>query len=198
MNDKTNERLSALIDDVLTGQELDKTLSELRNNQDGARDTWERYQLIQDVMHKQYAIPADDLADRVSRAIDSEPHILAPKHYRLLSQTWAKVAVGGSLAASVALASVLGLRVALVDQGSDTATLAEHNQTIREAIEHIMPTSAQETAPRVLYPSKESRLNSYIVNHNEYSSTVNVHGMLPYMRVIGHESSVSNNEFKQK
>jgi sigma-E factor negative regulatory protein RseA len=198
MNDKTYERLSALVDDVLDGHELDKTLADVSKNQDSARDTWERYQLIQDIMHKQYAMSAGDLADRVSLAIDAEPHILAPKHYRWLSHTWAKVAVGGSLAASVALASVLGLRVALVDKNDSPATLAEHNQTIKEAIKHVMPTNAQEVAPKVLYPSKESRLNGYIVNHNEYSSSVNVHGMLPYMRVIGHESSVNNNEFKQK
>lgn len=196
MSDKMKEGLSALVDDVLDGHELNNTLNTLHKNQDGARDIWERYQLIHDVMHKQFAIPAGDLADRVAKAIEAEPHILAPKHIRMLSRPWAKVAVGGSLAASVALASVLGLRVALVDNGGDSATLASHNDAVRQVIGDIMPTALDQKTSVVLYPSKESRLNSYIVNHYEYSASNNVNGMLPYMRVIGHESSVVKNEFK--
>ncbi len=198
MNDKTHENLSALVDEALTGHELDNTLNDLVNDKEGARATWQRYQLIQDVMHKQYTIPAGDLAERVARAVEDEPYILVPRHIRWLSHSWAKVAVGGSLAATVAIASVLSLRVALVDGGDETSTLAEHNPTINEVIKYVMPTKMQEQAPLVSYPSKESRLNSYIVNHNEYTSTANVHGMLPYMRVIGHEAAVAENEFIQK
>jgi hypothetical protein len=33
----------------------------------------------------------------------------------------------------------------------------------------------------------QTRLNRYLVNHNEYRSNAGVQGMLPYVRIVAHE-----------
>ncbi|MDH5593931.1 MAG: anti-anti-sigma factor, partial [Gammaproteobacteria bacterium] len=38
----------------------------------------------------------------------------------------------------------------------------------------------------VKQPAVESRLNSYLVNHNEYSN--GMQGVLPYARIVGYDS----------
>jgi hypothetical protein len=36
-------------------------------------------------------------------------------------------------------------------------------------------------------PSVDRKLDMYLVNHNEYAVNRGMQGMLPYMRIVGHE-----------
>ena len=45
------------------------------------------------------------------------------------------------------------------------------------------PAVAPESGPR----TRKGRLDVYLVNHNEYAVSRGMQGMLPYVRIVGHD-----------
>jgi hypothetical protein len=41
-------------------------------------------------------------------------------------------------------------------------------------------------------PPENSRLNGYLVQHNEYAASSGVQGVLPYVRIVGHNSGMND------
>ena len=122
------------------------------------------------------AAPKED--SRVSQALEDEPAILAPVHKRkrALRIPFIMKQVGGlAIAATVSAVAVLTVQHTQ-DQTTTTPTeIAAANPPAQ--VRYVSDTSGLDTAV-------QSKLDGYLVNHNEYSVSANMQGVLPYMRIV--------------
>jgi len=168
MADKTAEQLSALVDCECEAWELEFALRRLAKDPD-LKARWQRYHLISDALKNNLPERIDaNFAERVRSSIAAEASPQAgPKASPLY-----RPAAGLTVAASLALV------VAAV-----TLKPHEPSNTPPVAVATAPP------APIESLPKKapDARLNSYLVNHNEYASMNSVHSMLSYVRMVGYE-----------
>lgn len=184
MNDKIKEQLSAMVDGELPGNEQGFLLRRLEHDRD-LQSSWSRYHLIGDAMRKHTPNTVDhDLAVRVSNALEQHEQehgaeaVVGRQGVQVL-----KPVAGMAIAASVAVMAIVGIQ--------------NFNQVSPK--QNPLPTLAkQETVPNIVRvrgtrwdlqkPAVESKLNSYLVNHNEYANETNLQGMLHYARIAGYDS----------
>lgn len=186
MADKTVEQLSALVDGEFEELELELALRRLAKDKE-LKARWQRYHLISDALKNNLPEVIDmKFADRVSKAIDSEP-ALKTKTTTPISpvSSWYKPIVGFGLAASVATVALLGMNMLQPDESPTTSSLSAVASSV--PVTNVQTSAADQanTAGGRL----DSRLNSYLVNHNEYASMNRVHGMLPYVRMVGYQTN---------
>lgn len=174
MNSNSDEKLSAFMDDEFHPDVFDSLKQDTE-----ARARWTRYHLIRDVLsgHTE-TIPSANFVERVSAALRDEPTILRPARRRL-GQTVRQVA-GLAIAATVATVAVLTVQQSPVTEtGGTQPSLAvvdnagkDYHQVSNSSAEHPIDSEVQ------------SKLSSYLINHNEYSISSRMQGMLPYMRIV--------------
>lgn len=185
MTNKIDEQLSILVDDELVEQDavLDRLMADPE-----LQARWSRYHLMRDVitghMPEQ---PLGDIADRVNQALEKEPAILAPVHkHRRAKKPLPSIMkqVGGlAIAATVSAVAVLTVQHTR-DETSTTPTeiaaVQPQNQSQPQPsaqVRYVTDTSGLDTAV-------QSKLSGYLVNHNEYSVTGKMQGVIPYMRIV--------------
>lgn len=180
MNKENKDWLSALADGELHGAELQRAVDALRED-DELKQSWKAYHIVRDaVTSNLHGTSELQLHERVSEALRNEATVLAPpgRHKR----PWLKQVAGLAIAASVTGVAIIGVQnINGVDTAPSVSTVAEKQEYIR-------------IDPVVLARSKEEmkadndELDAYLVNHNEYSSNSGIHGVLPYVRIVGHKS----------
>ncbi|HDP89045.1 MAG TPA: anti-sigma 24 factor [Thioalkalivibrio sp.] len=181
-----DEHLSALVDDEAGDFERRRLTDELINSEDD-RGRWSRYHLIGDVMRGDVPAVIDTgFAARVSAAIAEEAMDAQPASLQARRMT--RPVVGFAMAASVAVATVLGVQGLMGPSEGPTdgaATLsAQAPAVMPEGVRQVavtrvpLGTGATTDAQRATV-----NLNSYIVRHTEYATQ---HGMLPQARVVGY------------
>ncbi len=179
-------QLSALVDDHLADREIDLVLRRLSRDDD-ARSRWERYHLISDVIQGHLPAAFDtDFAARVRRAIEAEP---LPQPVGRPLPAWYKPVTGFGLAASVALVALFGLKLNQTDILQPAAPFAITPTTLSSPTA-ALPIQTVATTQPLVTPAREpveTRLTSYLVNHNGYASMNSVSGMLPYVRMVGYQ-----------
>ncbi|MCC8999188.1 MAG: sigma-E factor negative regulatory protein [Candidatus Contendobacter sp.] len=179
-------QLSAMVDDELQDMENDLVLRRLSRDHD-ARDRWERYHLISDALQDHLpAIIDADFAARIRQAIEAEP-LLLPGVKPL--PTWYKPVTGFALAASVVLMALFGLKLSQTDAIQPTAQLAVADPalSVPATALPIQTVASMQRGDPAREPV-EARLGSYLVNHNGYASMNSMHGMLPYVRMVGYQT----------
>ncbi len=177
MSDKINEQLSALMDDELDGHP--SLLSELGSNVE-LRAEWARYHLIRDVITDHLPDqPYSDISARVSARLEAEPAIFAPIHKRRQPSRLrfvAKQVAGLAIAATVSAVAVLTVQQHQTPEAGPTAAgLAAASPPTR--VRYV-------SADTRLDQKVQSKLSGYLVNHNEYSVSGNMQGLMPYMRIV--------------
>lgn len=182
-------QLSAMVDDELQDIENDLVLRRLSRDQD-ARDRWERYHLISDALKDHLPAMIDtDFATRIRQAIDAEP---LPLPVIKPLPAWYKPVTGFALAASVVLMALFGLKLTQTDTLQSTPQLATATTgapgfptpAVSLPIQTVVSIQRGEPTSKPV----ESRLGSYLVNHNGYASMNSMHGMLPYVRMVGYQT----------
>lgn len=165
MDDNFKESISAFIDDEHDIPEQD--LQQLQSDSE-ARALWQRYHLIRDVMTQHYVSRSNTLAQRISASIANENVIsISEKRVRRGRRVWQQVA-GFAMAATIAAVAII------VVQQQNTLQPTPQRVTVAPIT----------TAPVRLTSAVENKLSGYLVNHNEYSATVRMQGMLPYTRIV--------------
>ena len=186
MNEQTRETLSALIDGELTSNATSAVVEQLTESDDLCGH-WDRYHVIGDVIRgeeirSEYRGVASGVRDKLQR----EPTVFAPsRRSRVrLRRKWIKPVAGSALAASVAAIALLAAPQ-FINQDTSSPPLL---------------TSIEDTPPKQLYyarsgtswnlskPDVESKLNAYLVNHQEYAPTPSVKGMLPYVTFVSYDT----------
>ncbi|MCG8325353.1 MAG: sigma-E factor negative regulatory protein [Thiotrichales bacterium] len=188
MSNERKEQISAIMDDEFSPSQHDRPLDAL-SNESGLQQTWHRYHLIRDAIqgHLQQDVDSS-LSDRVHAAIEREPAILSPAFSR--SRKFTRPLAGLAIAASVAASVLLGVQLSnRPDPGAGTPAFASNAapQTSQpvQFVSNNQPAfvSAKKSAP------VESPMDRYLVNYNEYRANSGVRGMLPYVRIVGHETN---------
>lgn len=184
MTANQNELLSALVDSELKGKELQEAL-DLLNSNEQARVQFQRYQIASDVLHGHVSVNQKvDLTERIAAALKDEPAIVSTmkKKASVISfpkQFW-KQATGLAVAASVGALAVMGVMTQSQNQLMPTTALASI-ETPTEAITVAQSPSRWTVGEQEV----EERLNTYLVNHNEYAGASDV---FSYARVVSYDA----------
>lgn len=177
MAEQKKEWVSALADGELAGDELRRGLDAMRQEPE-LLASWSRYHLIRDALHsnlEERVVP--DLSHRVAAALEQEPAILAPQRAQ---RPWLRHAAGLAVAASVTGVAILGISKMNAENGPVTVAANPPQEYVRLE----QPTATAAANPEV---SNGEHLAPYLVNHNEYAVSSGMHGMLPYVRIVGHK-----------
>lgn len=201
MAKEQEERVSALADGELDPHQLDALLARMREN-DALRARWARYHLISDALHNNLTRGTQlDISRRVSAALEQEPVIFAPLWQRAIpSRRMVKQAAGVAMAASVTAVAILGAQWVNHDPsaGAVPAIATVAVPAVPKPVELVAlesPVMGQQPAATQVAETQKPdeqlwirNLDSYMVNHNEYSGSSGMHSVLPYARLVSHES----------
>ena len=182
MDERQSEKLSAVSDGEAV---YDDVMSKQVATDAALQTQWHNTHLVRDVLrgHK-VSREVLTLSQRVSKALENEPTVLAPQK-RFSSQQVMKQASGFAIAATIAVVAVLTVQQRGLSPDVQPLTVASVPQLTNQP----RPANLQTVASRGEMPrvstAVERKLSSYIVNHNEYSATSNMQGMLPYVRIVG-------------
>jgi sigma-E factor negative regulatory protein RseA len=185
MTANQNELLSALVDGELKGNELEQALK-LLSTSDMARTRFQRHQLVSDVLHGYVSHNRSvDLTSRIADALSDEPAILSATKRKALfipfpTHFW-KHATGLALAASVGALAVLGVMNQPQNQLMPVTAVA----LIEAPAEPMMMVAQAGNRWTVGEQEVEQRLNTYLVNHNEYAGASSV---FSYARVVSYDT----------
>ncbi len=184
MTDKTGEQISALLDDEVRPEEAQFAVRLLCQRSE-SRAQLERYALIREAMQGHLAERTGyGLADRIAARLEELPAFeQAPAAVPTGSAApWRRPALGFGLAASVAVLGAVGMG-GLWQPPADVPTPAL-------ASDANEPASSPLIADAALPPPGEwsRELERYLVDHNEFASQNSVHGVVPYVRMVGHET----------
>jgi len=200
MADNLEEKLSALVDGEMSREEVDSMLDGLKHDK-YSQMCWRHYHLISDALKNNLPdeLP-EDFVTRVSLAIEAEPLLSTPPRRASNSPTFFRPAIGFALAASIAAVVFVGL-------GWNTQTGIEQMPTLASNAVTSVPNAPNgittvSTQPVVSYtnvhgrqwdverPELASKLNDFLVNHDQYSAGDGMHNsVLPQVRIVGFERS---------
>jgi sigma-E factor negative regulatory protein RseA len=166
MSEQMKELMSAFMDGEL--DEHHTVLEQLKTD-DELHAAWSRYHVIRDSLKQRYLPAASVIASRVATALEKEPVIIAPYHKKHNRKQPSR-AIGWAAAASVLLITALWLTqtVSFTGDNNNGFELTSSGQTLQASAE------------------VEQTLSDYIVNHNEYSASSKMQGMLPYTRLVSY------------
>ena len=181
MKEKLHEQISALVDDELAEAEHALLIKRLTDDA-SMRDRLSRYQLISDSLQNHMPRKTDpDFNIGVQLALQDEPDVQAePARLTRLFKPLAGLAV----AASVAVVAVFSLQSVRQESPAGASAVATAPVSNEFAAVDATPLLADTG-------NGAQRLDVYLVNHNEYA--VN-RGMLPYVRLVGHDMNVDDKE----
>jgi sigma-E factor negative regulatory protein RseA len=170
------EKISALMDGELEGQEATSALGEVFGQAAGRAD-WERYHLISDALRSEYLL-SKSFSEKVSRRLEAEPTVLAPRRQSLLPQRVQKTAL--SLAASVSAIAVvawLAFSNNPIEPGGGAGQLA-----LKDEKPPIAAVTAGPARPQLA--AMEGSVGAYLLAHQEYSPTTQIQGVASYVRTL--------------
>lgn len=199
MTDKT-ELTSAFTDGEVKDAEVDRLLSGLYGDE-ALRKRWQRYHLIGDALRKNLPPTIHtDLSQQISQKLQAEPTILSPDfstRTTTIDQAAPKRKVGYAVAASIAMVGMVSffmLGSQVKQSPTEVASLATNNAP---AIASTTTSSSLPTTPHVVLTSNtekplvvdrlersNSKLQSYILDHEYSSSSVVRRGLPSGVRVV--------------
>ncbi|MGD8999284.1 MAG: sigma-E factor negative regulatory protein [Granulosicoccaceae bacterium] len=190
MKDEYAEQVSGLVDGELDERSASKLVEQLRDDNQ-ARRRWASYHLISDTLRGNLPEQIDSgFARRVSRALEAEPVVLAPRRRKM--PAFVRQAAGFAVAATVAVVAVLTVQQqAGVDSG--VTQVAATTSTAPQDVEWVRVNNVKWN---VQQPAVESKLNAYLVNHNGYTNSVR--GILPYAPIVSSSTPMPDESSSRK
>ncbi|WP_186297767.1 sigma-E factor negative regulatory protein [Sedimenticola selenatireducens] len=199
MTDNINEQISALLDNELDLTEARNALDYLQGD-DSLRQQWDHYHLIGDAMRGEAVrLSVESIADRVRAKLDNEAIESSSDHQQPVPISrnpryrarWLKTAGGGLLAASVAAITVIAF-----PPMSGTVSDVSPQLVVENSLPQIQAPETQ-AAPYLVQsssrwknlskPKVESKLNRYLIDHNEYVAPGGI-GVIPYTSFVSYDT----------
>lgn len=181
------EKISELLDDELNDLEHYRLMQTLEDNRE-LRGVWERYHLMRAAMRKELDIMVSpNLADRVGASIRAgQPESAQPAGRSSRFPRYTRAAAGLAIAASVAMVAIFTLQP-LSPSGAPESSLALQKS----------PTALAVSGPAKAAPAaRQSTLNTYLVEHSEFTPNAGMNGMMSYVRIVGYGNSKPQNDDK--
>lgn len=182
MSEKLHEQISALVDNEINDPEF--LIRQICKDTD-LQERWRRHHVVHDVLSNQLNSTTVDLSFRISQALESEPEhhsnislakISKPSRTRYVMKQVAGLALAATVSA-VAVISVQQQSNSPSIPAQEVAGLSSNNTIAQTQVRFV--NESQKLDNKV-----QSKLSNYLVNHNEYSITSNMQGVLPYTRVV--------------
>lgn len=185
MSEQKFEKLSAIMDGE---SDVDDKLIHVIDTDEELRARWQRYHLIRDAMTNHLPEQGTlDISASVAEVLKDEPTVLSHMRKRL-SRKIMKQAAGLAVAASVATVAVMSVQTSQLAKNDKTTSIVR--------IEQPRIDNSAISQARLRNQAIQSKLSGYLVNHNEYSVTARMQGMLPYMRIVGDAGNQRNRNDK--
>ena len=163
-----SERLSALMDGELEGEQAHQLLTQLKRDAD-FRGNWALYHVIGDTLR---GTQGPDLSARISDRLDSEPTVLAPQRRSPVERLGRLASMAAAGVAAVAFVAIVG-RMDLQDPQQSSPDIATSPAPeVKQASTHV---------------SKDSR--DYLLAHQQYSPSNSMQGLGGYVRAMSQEFS---------
>ncbi len=181
------EKISELLDDELNDLEHYRLMQTLEDNRE-LRGVWERYHLMRAALRKELDIMVSpNLADRVGESIRAhQPATAHPAGRPFRFPRYSRAAAGLAIAASVAAAAIITLQP-LSPSGAPESPMALQKS----------PALAVVSEPaKLAKPQRQGTLNTYLVEHSEFTPNAGMNGMMSYVRIVGHGNSKPQNADK--
>ncbi|MES9939118.1 MAG: sigma-E factor negative regulatory protein [Candidatus Thiodiazotropha sp. 6PLUC1] len=188
MTDQEYERLSALVDNEIAEDDIPLEIKKLSNSQ-ANRDLWSRYHLIGDSMRGETGSLYDSkLAQAISKKIEEEPVVLAPGAIKRPGHLKKRTYTGLAVAASLAAVAVVMAPQMINPVGSEApqVSVAAAQQPNTQTLYVAEDGTRWELLKK---PEVESRLNSYLVNHQERSPSSNIKGIMPFANFVSYDEN---------
>ncbi len=181
MTEPQHQALSDLLDGELDADQAEAMLDALCRD-DALAAQWRRMHQIRGLMRGE-ADPMFDVSAAVRQALASEPAYLLPALApRRATRHWPRYAIGGALAASVALATVVGIRQWQAPGAADQLAVATPDTTSTLPVVAISNTPTAATAPQ------PSRLESYWAAHADNALLAGQDSLNPLLRNVSVDS----------
>lgn len=185
MSEQQRQHVSALVDGEIDPALVHPTASALGSNA-SLRTAWECYHLIgaairSEPVHEEYR----RIAPLVSERIAAESVLGMKSATRQHRASRLGPFTGAALAAAAAFLAVFAVPQ-LFNPDSDTGVTPEH-QAVALAPEQFLLSSPVQRW-HVVEPALESKLDQFLVNHQEQSPASGMKGFLPYATVVGYEA----------
>lgn len=192
MTDKQMENLSALMDGELDELSIARLLGQMKDNPE-LTGKWARYHLLGDAMRGDMQGFANvDLSSRISAALADEAPLSTNMPLQQTARQWWKPAAGLSVAASVAMAVIIGayqLRSsdAGFEQVADAAS-EESAEVAKPPVYYKGPTMVASTESEADLKAGQDKLNEYLRQHAQDSAMGQGRSMMPFARVVNFET----------
>lgn len=161
-----NNDISALMDGELEESLTPMTLNQLQRAD--AQASWRTYHLISDVL-KGYPPTFSDIGAKVAERLTDEPTILAPQKRRSKTMPIAAISAAASLAA-----------VAFVGWVALQTNVGNVNDALVASNYEFLRNFAMQPKPDAISVD----VNPYLLAHQEFSPSTNMHGVGPYLRTV--------------
>ncbi len=187
MTEQELERLSALVDDELSAHEVPGEVRKL-SQQEAAVERWSHYHLIGDVMRREAGpLYTTSLAQSISRRLQDEPVVLAPAALKRRGSGRRRALTGVAMAASLAAIAMV-MTPQLINQEGAEPQPAVAQQSPGEAQTYFVAQDGTRWE-MLKKPAVESRLNAYLLNHQERSPSSNIKGIMPYATFVSYDEN---------
>lgn len=196
MIDEHKRHLSALRDGELDAVSTARLLSDVALDP-ALRDTWRRYQWVGSAIRGEpLVLDHDCLAERVAAALDREPLTIRRRlrsrfaARRVPSERFVLSPIAGmSLAAAAAFVVVFALPALFQGAGTPDPRLASappDPESRPELVSRLAQTSAQRWD--LDHPGVATKLDRFLVTHQDTASVTGARGMLPYATFVGYDA----------
>jgi sigma-E factor negative regulatory protein RseA len=186
MSEQQHQHLSALVDGEIDPALLDVTVSAIESSTE-LETCWERYHLIgsalrSETIREEYR----QIAARVRDRIDGEPiPITRPPASSESRPSRLGPFAGAALAASAAFFAVFAVPELFdPEPGSKSPSVAQSTAT--SPAQFQLARSGQRW--HLDQPALESKLDRFLMNHQELSTASSIKGFLPYATFVGYEA----------
>ncbi len=210
---KQSEKLSSLLDDYRPAESdqavLDDALADINQ-----RYTLRRYQLIGDVMRNEAPdLIKPDFSAEVMARIEQEPGLQVETkttHSPESKPSWLwsalfKPLAGVAVAATVAFVAVSSVQLQMKEHDSSDQVAQAESAVTNARVEQLASIPALSAQVKVSAngqrasqqsgmnwqirrgePAFQKKLNTYLINHNEFSNSMQ--GIIPQVRVVGFDA----------
>lgn len=226
MQDINKETLSQLMDGEWQDVDAASGIRSIGEDKQ-LRDTWARYHMVRDVMRHEPIEVDNSLAAAISARLADEPtysnvasisdgqpvagetSTQADVQAHTKASPWRARAGGLAIAASAALATVVGLNVWQGGAPDDAATVQvadvqvaptglDGNATTITNVQGVISPQVSLVGNQGTYwvrsepgrsSESENRLNMFLSEHIEHAPSAEWQGMLPYSRLVGYDEA---------
>lgn len=202
MSEKTREAISALMDGEADELEVHRTLNQLKDSPE-LREQWQRYHLMGAVLKEEAGAINLNLADAVAAAIDEDnSDIRSPVEHSsapvVVRSPWYSRFAGGAVAASVALAVVLGFQQFNSGSGELPTQLVQNTSPSVQAMPVAVTPAVSPVQNTQQLAATQEKLQQYLLEHAEHAALNTSRGMMPFARVASFEQDSPMKEGARK